>query len=116
VDRSEALHFPILCIAAVICSGCGPTELQRTQLKIEDQRYQAEMRAIDDRYKKIIEADHAHLTIGMSEVDAMGGLGIPDHVNTTQTAKGTREQWVYPDIGYLYFADGKLVAIQRTGE
>ncbi len=41
----------------------------------------------------------------------------PDHVNTTETAKGVREQWVFTDINgmplwYLYFENGVLTSIQ----
>jgi hypothetical protein len=38
-----------------------------------------------------------------------------DHVNTTETASGLREQWVYEFLSgnsYLYFDNGKLVAKQ----
>ena len=43
---------------------------------------------------------------------------MPWSINTTETAKGiVSEQWVYEDppytIGYLYFENGKLIAIQR---
>jgi hypothetical protein len=38
--------------------------------------------------------------------------GKPDHVNRTVTASGVREQWVYPGYEYLYFEDGRLVAIE----
>jgi hypothetical protein len=31
----------------------------------------------------------------------------------TETASGTREQWVYDHRRYLYFENGRLVAIQR---
>jgi hypothetical protein len=39
---------------------------------------------------------------------------FPDHINTTRTANGTREQWVfrYPSA-YLYFQNGILTAIQE---
>jgi hypothetical protein len=38
----------------------------------------------------------------------------PWKVNTTETAFGVREQWVYRDRGYLYFENGRLVAVQRN--
>lgn len=105
----------VLCAAAVICStGCGPTQLQLAQEAAENHRHEAELRAIDARYKKIVDADNAHLAIGSSELDAMGAWGFPDHVNTTALEHGKREQWVYEDLGYLYFENGRLVAIQRS--
>lgn len=43
--------------------------------------------------------------------------GRPDKINTTHTASGLREQWVYRissgNIWYLYFDDGRLTAIQQ---
>jgi|ERR1700730_6933452 len=53
------------------------------------------------------------LVIGMDQIEATRAWCIPDHVNSTETRTGTREQWVYPDQRYLYFENGKLVAIQR---
>jgi hypothetical protein len=54
------------------------------------------------------------LRIGMSEDEATRAWCFPDHVNTTQTARGTHEQWVYSERGYLYFDNGRLTAIQRV--
>ena len=42
--------------------------------------------------------------------------GVPDDINRTVTARGTREQWVYGDIGqrsYVYLDDGEVTAIQN---
>ena len=52
--------------------------------------------------------------IGMTKAEAFKTWCEPWTVNTTETAGGTREQWVYKDRGYLYFENGVLVAIQRT--
>ena len=51
--------------------------------------------------------------IGMSSKTVLEktNMGIPSHVNRTTSAYGVREQWVYDDV-YLYFQNGKLVAIQ----
>lgn len=35
----------------------------------------------------------------------------PERINRTQTARGTREQWVYSQGRYLYFENGILTAI-----
>lgn len=60
------------------------------------------------------------LIIGMTskEVEALPNWGVPDDVNATTTAAGTREQWIYSvddEAGrvYLYFDGGRLVAIQN---
>lgn len=36
------------------------------------------------------------------------------HLNTTETARGTHDQFVFEDIGYLYYDNGRLTAKQRT--
>lgn len=41
------------------------------------------------------------------------GWGYPARVNTTITAKGRREQWVYESGNYLYFENGILTIIQK---
>jgi hypothetical protein len=51
--------------------------------------------------------------IGMTTAETVKQWCAPDHINTTVTAGGTPEQWVYPGRGYLYFRDGRIVAIQR---
>jgi hypothetical protein len=38
--------------------------------------------------------------------------GRPNHVNSTTTAAGEREQWLYPGQQYLSFENGRLVAVQ----
>lgn len=51
--------------------------------------------------------------IGMTRLEAYLEWCRPYDFNTTETAAGVREQWVYEDRGYLYFENGRLVAIQR---
>jgi len=54
-------------------------------------------------------------TIGMSSSTARDSTwGSPDHVNTTTTASGTHEQWVYGRNRYLYFDNGVLTSIQES--
>lgn len=36
----------------------------------------------------------------------------PDKINTTTTARGAREQWVYEGGGYFYFEKDKLASVQ----
>ena len=55
-----------------------------------------------------------NLRIGMASIDAKMTdypWGKPIDVNTTTTARGTREQWVYSGHRYLYFENGILTAI-----
>jgi hypothetical protein len=52
--------------------------------------------------------------IGMSKDDVLASSwGRPSSINTTTTARGTREQWVYGGRNYLYFENGTLTAIQN---
>jgi hypothetical protein len=53
------------------------------------------------------------LRIGMTRQQAVQAWCFPDHTNSTQTAHGTQEQWVYPGRGYLYFEGDRLTGIQR---
>jgi len=51
--------------------------------------------------------------IGMSKADVLASSwGKPRKINSTHTASGTREQWVY-DGGYLYFMNGVHTTIQN---
>jgi len=53
-------------------------------------------------------------SIGMNKAQVEdSSWGKPKDINTTTTAYGTREQWVYENFNYLYFENGILVAIQN---
>lgn len=52
--------------------------------------------------------------IGMSQSDVLASSwGKPQKVNTTTSARGIREQWVYGGHNYLYFENGVLTTIQN---
>jgi hypothetical protein len=52
-------------------------------------------------------------SIGMSPDQVLASSwGKPRKINTTTTAQGERQQWVYSG-GYLYFTNGVLTAIQN---
>jgi hypothetical protein len=56
------------------------------------------------------------LSIGMTQKEAFALACEPWDVNTTETLMHKTAQWVYSQghrNGYLYFEDGRLVAIQR---
>jgi hypothetical protein len=54
------------------------------------------------------------VSVGMTKEDVLASSwGRPESINTTTTASGTREQWVYGGRNYLYFENGRLVAIQN---
>jgi hypothetical protein len=51
--------------------------------------------------------------LGMSTDDVIASWGKPGHVNTTVTAYGKHEQWVYGST-YLYFEEGVLASYQQS--
>lgn len=54
------------------------------------------------------------VAIGMTKTMCVSAWGQPSDVNSTTTAYGTRDQYVYRDRGsYLYFEGDKLVTIQK---
>lgn len=54
------------------------------------------------------------VTIGMTTEQVLdSSWGKPRMVNSTTTAGGTHQQWVYDSGNYLYFENGKLTAIQN---
>lgn len=92
-----------------------------------------EQRKIAEGQKIIEEQNRREWTpkIGMTSADVSAILKSPDCyktraykwcggwlVNSTKTARGTREQWVFRDargmpLHYLYFDNGVLVTIQE---
>ena len=51
--------------------------------------------------------------VGMTKSEARkSSWGEPQHVNTTMTAAGTTEQWVYGEGKFLYFKNGVLDSAQ----
>lgn len=86
--------------------------------------YQARSDAIDRKKRDI--AAHCKgkeiktLVVGMRKEDAFCvsfSYAFPDSINTTSTADGVREQYVFnkyvAKASYLYFTDGVLTAIQN---
>ena len=64
--------------------------------------------------KKADNASELGVVIGMTKEQVLkSSWEKPQKVNTTVTAFGTREQWVYPGYQYLYFQDDILVTIQN---
>jgi hypothetical protein len=62
----------------------------------------------------LIEAGKVRL--GMSEKQLLLSLGRPNRINSTHTANGMSEQWVYrnnPLYQYVYLSDGIVTAVQN---
>lgn len=89
-----------------------PDDKQVAAIKAKlDTAVQAEAKA---QQKALVKAKKSQgVTIGMSKQDVLDSAwGRPESVNTTHTARGTREQWVYGLGQYLYFQNDTLVGIQ----
>lgn len=85
--------------------------------KITDEKKSGYLNTInyfENELSKRALAAKPNIKIGMSakQVALNSNWGKPDSVNRTTLASGVQEQWVYPGRGYLYFVNGKLVAIQ----
>jgi hypothetical protein len=66
-----------------------------------------------ERQKDRARAKHEGVSIGMTKEQVLGSSwGKPQSINSTHTAAGTHEQWVYSG-GYLYFDNDVLTAIQN---
>ena len=89
------------------------SELVRQELaKAESTRRQRDAAAKATREAK---ARLPGVSIGITPEDVIQRThwGAPRGKNRTITAFGVREQWVYDNNHYLYFENGKLVAIQN---
>lgn len=80
-------------------------------LEIADKSDAERARANEVRARKKPKLEGVSLGMSPEEVKA-SSWGKPRDINRTTTVWGVREQWVY-DSGYLYFEDGKLIAIQE---
>ncbi len=58
---------------------------------------------------------NAKPSIGMTKDQVLNGAwGAPDRKNIDEFAWGTHEQWVYDNLGYVYFENGIVTSISRS--
>lgn len=76
------------------------------------ERERSLQRLIASCRKRGISQETVKLGMTQEEVRACG-WGNPSSINTTTTARGTHEQWVYDGRSYLYFQGNRLTAIQN---
>ena len=70
------------------------------------------LKKLDAEEKK--EARKKGVNVGMTKAQALASSwGKPQSINTTTSAYGNREQWVYGGRSYLYFENGILTTIQN---
>lgn len=89
--------------------------LEKELKKIEEE-HKERMERLEEEYKESLERQKKPgVRIGMTSRQVMykSSWGEPKKINTTTTATGTTEQWVYESGSYLYFRNGKLYAIQN---
>jgi hypothetical protein len=72
------------------------------------------MAALDEKLAEIDRRCESRPTrIGMTAAQVVNSCwGEPAHINRTRSAAHSFEQWVYPEVGYLYLDDGILTTIQ----
>lgn len=63
---------------------------------------------------KISRCERDGPAIGATAMDVRNCWGPPRSVNTTSTAAGKTEQFVFPQQGYVYLTDGIVTAVQTT--
>jgi hypothetical protein len=88
-------------------------ERDRSALLADYQRRQAELRKrgwSEDTIRSVL---NQQASVGMNAEMVRAALGAPKTVNTTLTAGGRREQWVYPHE-YVYLENGFVTAVQIT--
>jgi hypothetical protein len=118
-DPYFAERFPELCLKLAAIEAAADADTSPAGRRASAIRHEVEARMMPlERAKAEVREDERRCAaglpqIGMTEAQAVNAWCHPDHVNTSFTAHGTDEQWVYPDRGYLYFENGRLVAIQR---
>jgi tetratricopeptide (TPR) repeat protein len=81
---------------------------------VADKEEEWQLAEEERKQQELAERKTKGITIGMTKDEVlMSNWGEPHKVNTTISARGTSEQWVYPNYQYLYFDDGILTNIQQ---
>jgi hypothetical protein len=109
--RSARIHNIELEEKALIADALQKQELAKQQQRLDQlKRYEEAKKLERIRVLKL-----PGVRIGMTEDQVLRqtNWGKPISVNRTTTASGTKEQWVYGEGNYLYFENGKLIAIQN---
>lgn len=85
---------------------------------IEEQRLEIEQKKIEEKQKldnlinALNEANKDRISIGDSRETLIQKWGQPERINTTSTAYGTQEQFVYSGGQYVYVENGKVTGVQ----
>jgi len=120
VDRKFGEPFKIPeGFTAEQCANAEKVDEQVRELQEREEAEHAKLLAkqqAEQERKALAFAKRPGARIGMTARDVVNrtNWGEPLYKNTTITARGKREQWVYEDRQYLYFENGRLTAIQTT--
>lgn len=82
----------------------------RHEIKERISRLRKEVEGLNQ--EQIEQSTQGNIEMGMSFSAVKLSMGNPDKINNTTTKYGTSSQWVYEDIIYVYFEDGKVTAWQ----
>jgi hypothetical protein len=103
-------------ISVANASHAARAKAEAERLRQETARSQATLarKEAADRAAREAMARRPGVRIGMTQQDVLerSNWGPPQSRRRTTTAEGVREQWIYEGSNYLYFENGKLVAIQ----
>ncbi|MCD2346247.1 ankyrin repeat domain-containing protein [Clostridium guangxiense] len=88
--------------------------LRDTYDKQEEAKRQAKEKADKAEEERLDSFKDKYPEIGMTYAEVEHSMiGKPNHINTTTTANGKEEQWVYGYSTYIYFKNGIVTAIQN---
>jgi hypothetical protein len=88
-------------------------EARRQAVEIKNARRRAELLARGWSSDLVEGVLRRQVAIGMTTEMVREAWGRPSGINTTTTARGTTEQWVYSS-SYVYFTNGAVSAIQQS--
>ena len=87
---------------------------QQIGSKVKDLRNMSERRAKKAERERLAKAKKEGVRLGMTKQQVLeSSWGRPERINRTTNALGSREQWVYGGVNFLYFEGDRLTAIQN---
>lgn len=125
-EGEKELFCPINCFKLVTIE-LDSIYHERLLLQEQEQRRAREARMLEEQqekaeyHKMLVKKygktnakliEEGEVRIGFTKEMCIEAWGEPEHINTTTTANGKTEQWVYGWFSYLYFKGNKLIAIQ----
>ncbi len=112
--KSLDLNIARAARAKAVCLA-GSDSLSQTFRDEEKRAREEERRERSARDERERRSKLPGVRIGMTALQVVEGSnwGRPNYTRRLTTAQGIREQWVYGGGRFLYFSDGKLVAIEE---